>query len=984
MSSQIIKSSGEEGAQVATKCYQCNALLIERVTLTDQCHASTLECMHCNNTVENIEFTGRSGSTSSTPDRIELGKGKNVTDAQTLEIEQLKHDLIYSQREIAKYQHLTRMMNAWLMPFMNNNPNESQQGVLGGVFVDVAMEYAGELRDSLLGKSENKTIRQHPNVTPSNGVVHWQEEEKEHEEISSACLSYTTKEGNSFSVERMKLVDSLNEKIRLLEEEVSRQNISIAKGDQQAEILETVESINAKQVQEIDELHSSMLTMEDRHAGEINEWIKKCFKMTHNIEEQEQEKDRLAKKMRENATEMQFTEGRISQKDQEIISLMKDLGEIRSTTHKSVDNSNKERHIAERKLSDLRHELDMVKSMNSKLQLENVGQKEAVENMQAELGTIKHESVDLIEKLQNKIEEHVDLKSKVEVESKLRTNAEHKEQQERTERIACSAQMVAMSKEHAQLEVDLRAEITSFGGESDKKIGQLEKKLYDRDEALKGANLRITGLKTELSSLKEVMRTVEGTNTNTTEEMASREEEVAKLRGKIQILDSKITGAKDELESVITEKDGTIAEIVQKLHESQSEMRKMHNKIQELRGNVRVFARVRPFLPGDCVSDNADPSVLPVGDNELTILEEKGSVNFSFDRVFPPGISQEAVFEEVSEFVQSALDGYNVCLFSYGQTGSGKTHTMQGSGTGNMRGIIPRAIEQVGIYKSNLEDLGWIYDLKVSFLEIYNEKIRDLLREEGSPEGKHDVKVGTDGRRFVSDLRMLPLDPANSKEIDYVMELATKHRSVACTNMNSVSSRSHSVFTLHLTATNAKHKKSLRGTLNLCDLAGSERITRSGVTGNRAKEAMAINQSLSSLTNVFVAIGNKNSHIPFRNSKLTYLLQPSLSGDGKTLMFVNLSPTEESIQESHCSLRLAKQVNKCELGQAKKNIEEVSSTSTQYGSDSSSSRKKVNDNAPISSSKRTLTKTGSTIPRQKTIKKQNKGKLKATRRSSSS
>merc|ERR1712038_688058 len=150
-----------------------------------------------------------------------------------------------------------------------------------------------------------------------------------------------------------------------------------------------------------------------------------------------------------------------------------------------------------------------------------------------------------------------------------------------------------------------------------------------------------------------------------------------------------------------------------------------------------------------------------------------------------------------------------------------------------------------------------------------------------------------------------------------------KHRCVAQTDMNAVSSRSHSVFTLHLSARNPKNRQALRGTLNLVDLAGSERPDRSKVTGDRAKEAMAINKSLSSLTDVFVSIGKKSSHVPFRNSKLTYLLQPSLSGDGKTLMLVNLSPTEKSTQESLCSLRFAAQVNKCELGKAKRSLEEV-------------------------------------------------------------
>ena len=355
---------------------------------------------------------------------------------------------------------------------------------------------------------------------------------------------------------------------------------------------------------------------------------------------------------------------------------------------------------------------------------------------------------------------------------------------------------------------------------------------------------------------------------------------------------------------------------------------RMHNLIQELRGNVRVFARVRPFLPGDGVDDDEEPSVVPKSETSLKLATApdasgKTEYKFSFDRVFGPSIGQEAVFTEVSEFVQSALDGYNVCLFSYGQTGSGKTHTMQGSGVGQMRGIIPRSIEKVGVYKEELERDGWQYEMQVSFLEIYNETIRDLLRDDRDSQLKHEVKVGPDGRKFVSDISMIPLEPTDSEAVEAVMHQAAKYRSVASTEMNAVSSRSHSVFTLHLTALHPKNRQALRGTLNLVDLAGSERLDRSKATGDRAKETVAINKSLSSLTDVFVSIGKKASHIPFRNSKLTHLLQPSLSGDGKTLMLVNLSPTELSTQESLCSLRFASQVNKCELGKAKRSLEEV-------------------------------------------------------------
>ena len=259
-----------------------------------------------------------------------------------------------------------------------------------------------------------------------------------------------------------------------------------------------------------------------------------------------------------------------------------------------------------------------------------------------------------------------------------------------------------------------------------------------------------------------------------------------------------------------------------------------------------------------------------------------------------------------------------MCFNLSGQTGSGKTHTLQGTGSGAMRGLIPRSIEQIGLHKKKLEQEGWEYAMDVSFLEIYNETIRDLLRDTKSDERKHDIKVDNEGRRTVTNLIVKQVDPNDSECCDALLSLAAKRRATASTDMNDVSSRSHSVFTLILTAKHVEKNKLIRGTLHLVDLAGSERLNRSNANGQTAKEAMAINKSLSSLTDVFVAIGEKSRHIPFRNSKLTYLLQPCFSGDGKTLMIVNISPTEDSVQESMCSLRFASHVNKCELGKAKR------------------------------------------------------------------
>ena len=209
---------------------------------------------------------------------------------------------------------------------------------------------------------------------------------------------------------------------------------------------------------------------------------------------------------------------------------------------------------------------------------------------------------------------------------------------------------------------------------------------------------------------------------------------------------------------------------------------------------------------------------------------------------------------------------------------------MQGSGTGSMRGIIPRAMQQVGLYKQDLEAKGWQYQMEVSFVEIYNESIRDLLRNNPSDDLKHDIKRDANGLVFITDVTMISVDPTNIEQIEGIMELASRHRSVGSTAMNDRSSRSHSIFALHLRASNDAQNISLKGTLSLVDLAGSERLDKSGVSGSQLKETVAINKSLSALVDVFSAIANKQQHVPFRNSKLTYLLQPALSGDGKTLM----------------------------------------------------------------------------------------------------
>jgi kinesin family protein C1 len=356
---------------------------------------------------------------------------------------------------------------------------------------------------------------------------------------------------------------------------------------------------------------------------------------------------------------------------------------------------------------------------------------------------------------------------------------------------------------------------------------------------------------------------------------------------------------------------------------AEARRREAHNQLVELKGNIRVFCRIRP---------HTRPIALPGNDgSSVRVLADNKEHSFAFDRVFKPQMSQAAIFDEVSDVVQSALDGYKVCLFSYGQTGAGKTHTMQGGRGPGEEGIIPRAVSKILATVARLREQGWEYTLEASYIEVYNEQLRDLL---GGTDGRGGRIAENNaiqhqpngGHTIVLGAARVPVD--SEEDAEELIRRAAAARAVESTAMNAVSSRSHSVFMLYITGKHEATATCLQGSLNLVDLAGSERLARSQAEGQRAREACSINKSLSSLGDVFAALAAKQTHIPYRNSKLTHLLQPCLGGTGKTLMFVNINPEPESAGESLCSLRFAAKVNACETGAKGGAARNVGSTST--------------------------------------------------------
>nr|1F9W_A Chain A, KINESIN-LIKE PROTEIN KAR3 [Saccharomyces cerevisiae]1F9W_B Chain B, KINESIN-LIKE PROTEIN KAR3 [Saccharomyces cerevisiae] len=343
-----------------------------------------------------------------------------------------------------------------------------------------------------------------------------------------------------------------------------------------------------------------------------------------------------------------------------------------------------------------------------------------------------------------------------------------------------------------------------------------------------------------------------------------------------------------------------------------------------MRGNIRVYCRIRPALKN---LENSDTSLINVNefdDNsgvqsmEVTKIQNTAQVHeFKFDKIFDQQDTNVDVFKEVGQLVQSSLDGYNVCIFAYGQTGSGKTFTMLNPGDG----IIPSTISHIFNWINKLKTKGWDYKVNCEFIEIYNENIVDLLRSDNN--NKEDTSIGLkheirhDQETKTTTITNVTSCKLESEEmVEIILKKANKLRSTASTASNEHSSRSHSIFIIHLSGSNAKTGAHSYGTLNLVDLAGSARINVSQVVGDRLRETQNINKSLSCLGDVIHALGQPDStkrHIPFRNSKLTYLLQYSLTGDSKTLMFVNISPSSSHINETLNSLRFASKVNSTRL-----------------------------------------------------------------------
>ncbi|XP_034551878.1 kinesin-like protein KIF3B [Notolabrus celidotus] len=276
---------------------------------------------------------------------------------------------------------------------------------------------------------------------------------------------------------------------------------------------------------------------------------------------------------------------------------------------------------------------------------------------------------------------------------------------------------------------------------------------------------------------------------------------------------------------------------------------------------------------------------------------------FTFDSVYDWNSKQIDLYDETFRpLVESVLLGFNGTIFAYGQTGTGKTYTMEGvRNDPERRGVIPNSFEHIFTHISRSQNQQYL--VRASYLEIYQEEIRDLLSKDQSR--RLELRERPDTGVYVKDLSSFVTKSV--REIEHVMNVGNQNRSVGSTNMNEHSSRSHAIFviTVECSELGVDGENHIRvGKLNLVDLAGSERQTKTGAQGERLKEATKINLSLSALGNVISAlVDGRSSHIPYRDSKLTRLLQDSLGGNARTVMVANIGPASYNVEETLTTLR---------------------------------------------------------------------------------
>lgn len=442
---------------------------------------------------------------------------------------------------------------------------------------------------------------------------------------------------------------------------------------------------------------------------------------------------------------------------------------------------------------------------------------------------------------------------------------------------------------------DLITNFTNYKNELNQQILVKERLFY----VLKRAKDQRARLKIYVNNLRDEIRYAE-----------------KKLRETAEIMNTKIlSGSTDDVSSMIEDSnnmdlnnginertyfENRIYELEKIIKEEETRRKHLHNKFQELLGNIRVYCRIRPSDSCCLKVSHDDKLIVPIENlsEKLTKTLETHVKCFIFDKVFPMNADQESVFGSVDSLITSCVDGYNVCIMAYGQTGSGKTFTMVGSD--DNPGINKRAIQQLLTMCSTRNQ--WKYSLTLSMSEIYQEEIYDLLKTPVVPEttnpGKNShVKVFSNKDSDIVLHGLSEREVEDEAGIYELLKIGEINRNVGSTLLNISSSRSHLILFIKIKGISEVQGITSRGTLTLCDLAGSENIFKAGTSGTKFQEATSINKSLTTLGRVFDSL-RKNQKPAYRDSKLTHILKPTLGGDSKCLLLVNVRSESEHVHET--------------------------------------------------------------------------------------
>ncbi|XP_058076732.1 kinesin-like protein KIN-14U [Magnolia sinica] len=361
---------------------------------------------------------------------------------------------------------------------------------------------------------------------------------------------------------------------------------------------------------------------------------------------------------------------------------------------------------------------------------------------------------------------------------------------------------------------------------------------------------------------------------------------------------------KKGLEEAISNLQGEITALRSKRHSLKEKRRQALNTILDIKGSIRVFCRVRPFLSIDRRKIHRSIST---GSDNIIVRSAGCRKEFNFDKVFPQEATQEDVFVEVEPVLKSALDGHNVCIFAFGQTGTGKTFTMEG--TSDQPGIVPRAMEE--LFHQASQDSSVSFTFSMSMLEVYMGSLRDLLAQKpssrmGESVSKCALNIQTGSNGSVEIERLTDVAITDFTQASRWYAKGRRARSTSWTNVNEASSRSHCLTRIIIGRSgDTKEGKTEPSKLWMVDLGGSERLLKTGAIGQTLNEGKAINLSLSALGDVIAALKRKRNHVPYRNSKLTQILRDSLGDGSKALMLVHVSPSVDDVGETICSLNFA-------------------------------------------------------------------------------